>query len=378
MMTSRTPRVLAAISVLVLVVAGAWVLRPMDDMVQVSARFPTTVSVYPGSDVRVLGIPVGTVTEVTPQGTSVRVEMEYDAEHPVPAAAKAAIVTPAIVSDRYIQLAPVYNGGPTLEDGANIPPKRTAVPVELDRIYGSLNQMTKALGPRGANRNGALSRLLDVGADNLKGQGAQMNQTFEDFSMAVDTLSSTRGDFFGSVRNLQVFTSALAESDEQVRVFNQDLADVSAQLEAEREELRAALRNLAIALAQIAEFVHNNKDILKRDLDKLTEITAILVRQQRSLEEFMDVAPTALSNLKNAYNPSSGTLDTRDNMQQTESDPGLVLCGYLHALGERDIPCSKLRTLFQQMHNGGGGGAPQLGSEAPDGDLGGMLGVEER
>ncbi|MGH3328877.1 MAG: MCE family protein [Streptomycetales bacterium] len=377
-MTSRTPRLLAAISVLLLVVAGAWLIRPMEDTVQVSARFPSTVSLYPGSDVRVLGIPIGTVTEVTPEGTSVRVEMEYDAENQVPADAKAAIITPAIVSDRYIQLAPVYNGGPTLDDGAKIPPERTAVPVELDRIYASLNQMTKALGPHGANRNGAFSRLLDVGADNLKGQGAQMNRTFEDFSMAVDTLSSTRGDFFGSVRNLQVFTTALARSDEQVRVFNQDLADVSAQLEAEREELRAALRNLAIALAQIAEFVHNNKDLLKRDLDKLTDITAILLRQQRSLEEFMDVAPAALSNLKNAYNPSSGTLDTRDNMAQTESDPGLVLCGYLHALGERDIPCDKLRGLFQQMHHGGGGGPAPLGSEAPDGDLGGLLGVEER
>ena len=39
----------------------------------------------------------------------------------------------------------------------------------------------------------------------------------------------------------------------------------------------------------------------------------MLVKQRKALEEFLDVSPTALSNLQLAYNPSTGTLDTRDN-----------------------------------------------------------------
>ena len=45
----------------------------------VTAHFPRAVSVYEGTDVRILGVNVGRVTAVIPEGNSVRVEMEYDA-----------------------------------------------------------------------------------------------------------------------------------------------------------------------------------------------------------------------------------------------------------------------------------------------------------
>ena len=54
----------------------------------------------------------------------------------------------------------MYDGGAPLADDARIGLERTAVPVELDRIFSSLNDLNVALGPEGANKNGALSRLL--------------------------------------------------------------------------------------------------------------------------------------------------------------------------------------------------------------------------
>ena len=65
-----------------------------------------------------LGVAVGTVDKVTPSGTDVVVTMHYDADVNVPADAKAVIVSPSIVGDRYIQLTPVYKSGPKLADGA--------------------------------------------------------------------------------------------------------------------------------------------------------------------------------------------------------------------------------------------------------------------
>ena len=41
---------------------------------RVTAYFNQAVGLYPGSDVRILGIPVGTITEVTPMGDRVRVK----------------------------------------------------------------------------------------------------------------------------------------------------------------------------------------------------------------------------------------------------------------------------------------------------------------
>ncbi len=308
------PKVLVGAVAVLLIVSGFAVVRQLgDSTVRITAHFTAAVGVYEGSDVRVLGVPIGTITKVRPQGRTVEVEMEIDAKYKVPANAGAVVVPPSVVSDRYVQLTPVYTGGPRMRNGADIPVTRTATPVELDEIFRNVNDLNIALGPTGANNSGALSRLLKVGADNLDGQGTQINSTVKDFSAAIQTLSSNRENLFGTVSNLQQFTTALAKNDSQVRKFNKDLASVAEQLAGEKEELAAALRNLSLALAQVAAFVRDNKGDLTKNVAALADVTGVLVAQRAALAQFLDAAPLALGNLHLAYNPSSGTLDTRDN-----------------------------------------------------------------
>ena len=85
-----------------------------NDQRTLTADFPRTVSLYVGSDVRVLGVPVGKIDSVTPSGTDVIVKMHYDANVQIPANAKAVIVSPSIVGDRFVQLTPAYTGGAVL------------------------------------------------------------------------------------------------------------------------------------------------------------------------------------------------------------------------------------------------------------------------
>ncbi len=368
-----TPLIAGLLALLLVALLLVW-FWPGAGTVRATAHFPRAVGLFVGSDVRILGVKVGEVLEVVPEGTSVRVEFEYDDEYKVPADVKAAVVAPSVVSDRYVQLTPVYEGGPVLADGADIAMEDTATPVELDRIFASLNDLNVALGPEGANKDGALSRLLQVGADNLDGQGAKMNQTFEDFSQAVETLSDGRDDLFGTVRNLQVFTTALAQNDQQVRSFNQNLASVADQLAGERQELSAALRNLAVALGEVASFVRDNRANLSANIQGLAEVTDVLVTQRDAIAETLEAGPLALSNLQLAYNPKSGTLDTRNNAQTPgPPDVAALLCTVLNHL-DRPEDCKKI----QQGQNGGGGvplPAGNAASRAPDLTLGGILGA---
>ena len=347
----------------------------------VRAEFVRAVGLYPGSDVRILGVKVGEVTDVSPHGDRVEVEMTYDDQYKVPADAKAVVVAPSVVSDRYVQLTPVYEGGPALADQARIGLEQTAVPVELDRIFSSLDDLNVALGPEGANKDGALSRLLAVGADNLDGEGRNINRTVRDFSTAISTLSDGRDDLFGTVRNLQVFTTALARSDDQVKAFNTDLASVADQLAAEREELALALKNLAVALSEVASFVKGNRATLSKDIEGLADITGTLAKQKDALTEVLEAGPVALSNLQLAFNPSSGTLDTRNNESQLD-DPALYLCSLLTGLGEPESSCDEVEKILDRKElvipgapgSVGGGGAGGGGSSEPDLTLGGILG----
>lgn len=323
-------KVVSVVTVLALVAALVW-LWPGPDRTRVTAYFTRTVGLYEGSEVRILGIPVGLVTEVSPEGERVRVELEYDAQYAVPADAQAVVISPSVVSDRYVQLLPVHSGdGPTLADGAEIPLERTAVPVELDRVFGSLDDLAVALGPEGANADGALSRVLDTGAANLDGNGEALGSTIEDLGLALDALASNDDDLFATVENLQTFTTTLAENDQAVTDLNTNLATVSDQLAGERQDLALALQNLAVALAEVQSFVRENREVLTEDVAQLESVTASVASQQEALAETLVAAPTALSNLGNAYNPRSGTLDTRANLGPIEQNPLAFLCSMLN------------------------------------------------
>ena len=191
--TGFVQRFLPLLVILVLVVAGAvWMFGSDSGTKTVTAYFPRTVSVYEGSEVRVLGVPVGSVDKVVPEGTQVKVVMSYDDEVEVPADASAVIVSPSVVGDRFVQLTPAYTAGDVMADNTVISAENTSMPLELDEIYSSIDELTVALGPTGANKEGALSDLLEQTAKNFGGQGAAFKQTIEDFGDLSGTLDENK------------------------------------------------------------------------------------------------------------------------------------------------------------------------------------------
>lgn len=314
--------------VVVALVAAAFLFWPRQQQTTVSADFTRAVGLYPGSDVRILGVKVGQVEAVAPEGDHVHVTFSYDEKYRVPASAKAAIVAPSLVSDRYVQLLPVYEAGPALAPGTRIPLSRTAVPVELDRVSQSLDDLMVALGPDGANKDGALNQLLQTSAANLDGNGDKLNSTVHDLSTALSTLSGSRDDLFGTVKNLQSFTSMLASNNAQVRRLNSDLATVAVQLGEERENLKSTLSSLGVAVDEVSGFVADNRTLLKSNLDRAVTVTGAFAKNRQALAQVLENAPVALSNLQNAYHPETGTLDTRNNAKGLD-DPLLLVCSIL-------------------------------------------------
>src|SRR4051812_13747337 len=221
---TRRGQVAAALVAVLVVLASVLVVRDGGDVKTATAYFPKAIHVYKGSEVSVLGVRVGTVTRVHPEGAQVRVDFEYDAAQKIPADAYAVFVEPTLVADRALQLAPVYTGGPVLADHAVIPLARTNVPVELDDFNRNLSRLAAALGPHGANRDGAVSRAVQVGADNLRGQGTALNSTVTQVSALMSTLDTNKDALFDTVRNLQLFSGTLAAHDTETRTFTRELA----------------------------------------------------------------------------------------------------------------------------------------------------------
>lgn len=321
--------------------------------------FPQTNSLYRGSDVKILGVAVGRVETITPRGETVRVKLSYRGDVKLPSDVKAVIVSPSIVGDRFVQLTPAFQpGDAVLADNASLGEDRTAVPVELDQVYSSLDDLSVALGPQGANKDGALSRLVKDSANQLDGQGAQLNQTLRNFGKLSTTLSNNKDELFGSLREVNDFVKLLERNDTQVRSFFDSTAEVSTVLEGEREDLAKTLKALGLALIDVRTLVKENRGTLRRNVDNLQELTTVLARREKEIENFTVSAPTALSNVALTYNGDSGSLDNRNDILElltgaVEDLPG-TLCNAIGSQLPKEIAdqlgdnvCSALSDLWE-------------------------------
>jgi phospholipid/cholesterol/gamma-HCH transport system substrate-binding protein len=351
--TTRERLIAAAGAAVVLaaLLAGAVVLYQQSHRgTQLTAYFSETIGVYPGSTVRVLGVPVGTVDSVDPQGQQVRVVMTIGHGTAVPADAKAVVVAASVISDRYIQLTPAYTGGPRIADGASIPATRTQVPVEVDQLYSSLSKLSTALGPNGANSKGALSDLVKTGAANLAGNGTYLHNMLTQFGALSKTLGNSSGNLFATVSNLQQFTTMLKNNDGQVRQAEQQLAQVSSFLAGDRQDLAGALSQLSTALGQVQGFIASNRALIKSNVSKLAAITSLLSQERASLAEALDAAPLAADNVVNAYDAAHRTLDARGDLNEFSMNPiGKLLSvpgpGSTAPAGSVLVPLSQLSGL---------------------------------
>lgn len=379
-MAKNLPRLIVPAIIIALLAAAAFTMFGGEEQRHVTAHFPRTVSVYEGSDVRVLGVAVGKVESVKPSGTKVEVKMAYDPKVQIPADAKAVIVAPSVVGDRFVQFTPVFQpGDKVLAEGALLGLDQTSSPLELDEIYQSVDDLTVALGPTGANKDGALSDLLDTTAENFGGRGEEFNRTIKDLGKLTGTLDNNKEELFGAAGELEEFVNTLAENDTTVQQFTRSLASVSDLLADERTELAASLKNLSVALTDVSTFVKENDGVLTRNVKGLNRVAKLLVKQRTALKEILRVAPNAITNLGHTYNPQAGTLDTRinlgPNIDTIANNPGQFLCTLVNQADNSKQLCNLLKSALPRSGTFGEGDAEPL--EPYDLSLGGLVEVDQ-
>lgn len=310
-----TPRhivfVVFGVILAIIVASVLWWLFTALGTTKVTATFARSVGIYSGTDVRMLGVNVGKVDSVEPQGNTVKVTMTVDRGVDLPADVRAVQIIPSVVADRYVQLTPAYNGGPKAGKDITLSLNQTMVPVEVDELYRSVEKLSDSLGPNGLNKDGTVSELIRTGADNLAGNGEKLGAAIKNLSAASTTLSDSRGNLVDTIKNLNVFVGALRENDTQVRQFNTQMASFNTFLAGERDQLSAALNKLSIALGDVATFIQDNREQIGQTVKDLQPTTQALLNTKSSLKEVLTVLPLTINNLINAYDAESGTLAMR-------------------------------------------------------------------
>ncbi|RSN69243.1 MCE family protein [Actinomadura sp. WAC 06369] len=309
-MTARDRRSPAAAlaAALVLVLGGCGVpIGPFAaETYRVTAFFVRAVSFYPGSQVQVMGIDVGTVVSVEPVGGRVRVVAEIDEDVPLPAAANAAIVPLSLIGERTLTFAPAWRPGmPRLADGAVLRTDRTRVPVEVNEALQSFGRLLDGVDPAKADA------ALGAAAASMDGNGTAFNQAFQEAGRLMDDLAGQDERLLEIARNLNRLAGVVRGRERTLGALVDHFSRASTTLAAERRSIRTLVREIADLVERGEELIDEYRNTLPGDLARLAQVALMIEGNADRLGQLLRSLPGTGFQFVNAYAPEKRSITLR-------------------------------------------------------------------
>jgi phospholipid/cholesterol/gamma-HCH transport system substrate-binding protein len=259
-----------------------------------SAVFADASRLEAGDTVRVAGIRVGTVQDVSLQSDrSVLVTFNADRNIVLTTGTKAAIRYLNLVGDRYLELVDSPGSTNILPVGSQIPEDRTSPALDLDLLLGGLKPVIQGLNPQDVN---ALSAsLIQV----LQGQGGTLDSLFsktssftnaladnnqvieqliEDLKTTLDTLSKDGDDFSGAIDRLEQLVHGLSQDRDPIGEAITSLDNGTASLTDLLGRARPPLAGTIDQLNRLAPLLDADRDRLDATLERAPELYRKLAR----------------------------------------------------------------------------------------------------
>jgi len=278
--------------------------------ITVTAYFTKAIGLFKESHVRVLGVDIGRVTAVTPQGTQVKVVMRIEADRKIPADAHAVIVPISLIADRYVQLTPTYSSGPALKDGAVIDTAHTSIPAELDDLLAQLKKLLDAVQP------GTLADPKSIGAAvanlaaALEGAGPDLSATLSGAGALSGAVTDNASALDQTVVHLANLLAALQQRRDDIAQLNTRLAQALGAVADSHVTLGRALTNISLLTQQLSSLVKVHRADLESDLSVLAKTADVLIRHQDSLIQSIRWLPVLADGAAERNN--GGAIDSKN------------------------------------------------------------------
>jgi phospholipid/cholesterol/gamma-HCH transport system substrate-binding protein len=243
------------------------------------ALFAEAGGLVAGNKVKLSGVDVGTVTEVSLQGLQPLVTFKVDGTVRLASDTSAHIRTGSLLGERVLVLESAGNA--TLRPFDVIPASRTSSPYSLTDAVGDLTQNAAATD------TATLNQSLDTLAATIDQIAPTLGPTFDGLTRLSKSLNSrneTLGQLLSSASDV---TQVLADRSQQLNrlILNaNDLVDVLVQ---RRQAIIDLLANTTTVAQQLSGLIHDNEQKLAPTLDKLNAVTAMLERSRDNIAKML-------------------------------------------------------------------------------------------
>ncbi|GAA5054590.1 MCE family protein [Nocardia callitridis] len=337
---ARTLKLLAILA-LGTMLAGCSSSLPWSESPTVTADFANANGLYVGNTVRVLGMSVGKITDIDPRPGGVEIRMSLDDSVTLPADAQAVTITDSILTDRHIELTPVYRGGPVLAEHAVLDRGHTKTPVEFDSLLAMADKLSTSLQGDGKG-SGPLADLMNLGTAATAGNGEDMRRALGALSDALRLHgdgAATKDAITQVVTNLDALTAQAARNDQELRDFGSGVHQLADLLADENFGTGDTGTQLRAILGSVTDLMQKNQGALAQLTNNSNTLTTSLADYNDNLAEFLDVFPLVTDNTYNAIDTETGALRATVDINRLLLD-GQMVKEICNLLGMRNLGCA--------------------------------------
>lgn len=243
------------------------------------ALFTEAGGLTPGNSVKVSGVTVGTVSDVSLDRGRALVTFMVDGRVRLGAESTAHIRTGTLLGQRVLTLESV--GGGSLRSADVIPVSRTGSPFSLTDALGEFAGNTRDTD------TAALNQSLDTLSTTIDRLAPQLGPTFDGLSRISRALNDRNESLSGLLSAASNVTGVLAERSQQVNTLILNANELLGVLEARRYAIVQLLANTSALSVQLSGLVADNEAELAPALDKLNAVTAMLQRNNDNIGKAM-------------------------------------------------------------------------------------------
>lgn len=259
----------------------------LGDTVTYSARFTDATSLNPGDDVRVSGVRVGQVDDLSiVDGHLARVTFSVDRSMRLPEDVRATIKYRNMVGQRYIAL----ERGDTstadrLPEGAEIPLDRTTPALDLTDLFNGFKPLFQALSPEEVNT--LSGEIVQV----LQGEGGTIDSLLAHTGSLTATLAN-RDQVIGQViDNLNSVLRTINGQGDALSTLVSTLQRLVTGLAGDRAAIGDAIEGIGDLTGATAGLLEQAREPLKDSIAGLGRLSTNLVTGQEDLTRFLTVLP---------------------------------------------------------------------------------------
>lgn len=293
-------KIVAIALVLLLIAVTIWVIFVRDGRKTLYAEFPVATGLYEDNEVRLLGVEVGTVTDLNPSESGVVVEMKINRDVPLPENLGAFITNRTLVADRYVELVLPPRGERVGEmpDGGMIPRERTDVPVDYDMLLTAAKDLADALA--GDEELGNVRATVERMGDAFEGIGPEANRAINQFAGATQVLADNSEEIDQLLEVFGNIARMVSSRDAEIREFTTALTVLAAEAGRQDVDLGQMISQVRVMFDEADRLVTERRGEITQIIASTDVLANTLASQPAELAEILDLAGLLGQNLDRA------------------------------------------------------------------------------